>query len=175
MNAAPQSRDSLKLELAAEILREFSEVRFIAQGTSMLPAIYPGDCLTVRSFGTKAPRCGDIVLCRRANEFRVHRIASVLEKGSAKSYVLCGDALTEADPPVSAGELLGRVTSIASLGESFKPNSPHKAHFPFLRSIVRCSKVATVLLLRWHAMQAHVFLRAESFSACSAEAKTEPT
>jgi len=106
MNAAPQSRDSLKLELAAEILREFSEVRFIAQGTSMLPAIYPGDCLTVRSFGTKAPRCGDIVLCRRADEFRVHRIASILEKGSAKSYVLCGDALTEADPPVSAGEFL---------------------------------------------------------------------
>ena len=141
----------------------------------MLPAIYPGDCLTVRSFGSKAPRCGDIVLCRRAGGFRVHRIASILEKGTARFYVLCGDALTEADPPVPTGELLGRVTSIASLGESFKPNSPHKAHFPFLRSIIRCSKLATVLLLRWHAMQTHDFLRAELFSACSAVAKTEPS
>ncbi len=175
MNAAPQSRNACKLELAAEILREFSEVQFVAHGTSMLPAIYPGDCLTVKSFGTKAPRCGDIVLCWRAGEFRVHRIASVLEKGSAKFYVLCGDALTEADPPVPAGELLGRVTSIASLGESFKPNSPHKIHLPFLRSIVRCSKVATVLLLRWHAMQTRDFLRTESLSASSAGAKTEPT
>src|SRR5208337_2732145 len=102
MNAAPQTRETCKLELAAEILREFSEVRFVAHGTSMLPAIYPSDCLTAKSFGAEAPRGGDIVLCRRAGEFRVHRIVSILEKGPAKFYVLRGDALTCDDPPVPA-------------------------------------------------------------------------
>src|SRR5271157_970505 len=99
MNAAPQTRDSFKLELAAEILRKFGEVRFVARGTSMLPTIYPGDCLTVRSFGAAGPRRGEIVLCRRGGEFRVHRIVRLLEEGPATFYVLRGDALPDDDPP----------------------------------------------------------------------------
>jgi hypothetical protein len=172
MNAACPSRDSFKLELAAEILRKFSEVRFVARGTSMLPAIYPGDCLTVKSFGAAAPRCGDIVLCRRADEFRVHRIVGILEEGPAAFYVLRGEALTHDDPPIPAEELLGRVTSIARRGKSFAPNSPQRVHHRFLRSIVRRSKVATVLLLRWHASQARDFLHAESLPASSVGANT---
>jgi len=175
MEAAPQSRHAFKLELAAEILRQFSEVRFVAQGTSMLPAIYPGDCLTLKSFGAAPPRRGEIVLCRRAGEFRVHRIASILEKGTAKFYVLRGDALTDDDPPVPADELLGRVTSLARRGMSVEFNSPQRVHHRLLRSIVRRSKVATVLLLRWHAMQQRNFLHSESLPAGSAAARTECT
>jgi signal peptidase I len=175
MKAAPQTRHAFKLELAAEILRKFSEVRFIARGTSMLPAIYPGDCLTVKSFGAVAPGFGDIVLCRRADEFRLHRIVSILEEGPAAFYVLRGDALTDDDPPIPAGELLGRVTSIARRGKSFEPNSPQRVHHRLLRSIVRRSKVAAVLLLRWHASQAQDFLHAESLPASSVGAKAECT
>jgi len=173
MKAAHQSRHAFKLELAAEILREFSEVRFVAQGTSMLPAIYPGDCLTVRSFGAAPPRCGDIVLCRRACEFRVHRIVAILEERSATLYVLRGDALTDDDPPVPACELLGRVTSLVRQGKPLELNSADGIRHRFLRSIVRHSKVAVVLLLRWHAMQTANFLYAESLPPSSAQAKTE--
>ena len=38
-----------RLDLAAEVLHRFGEVRFIAHGSSMIPSIYPGDLLTVRS------------------------------------------------------------------------------------------------------------------------------
>jgi len=175
MNAAPQTREACKLELAAEILREFSEVRFVALGTSMLPAIYPGDCLTANSFGAAAPRCGDIVLRRRANEFRVHRIVAILDGGSATSFVLRGDALLEGDPPVPARELLGRVTSIERRGKPFDLNSADGIRRRLLRSVVRHSKVAAVLLLRWHAMQTRAFSHAESLPAGSAEARTECT
>lgn len=173
MKAAPQSRYACQLELAAEILREFSEVRFVAHGTSMLPAIYPGDGLTVKSFGAEAPRCGDIVLCRRAGEFRVHRIVAILEQRPATLYVLRGDALTDDDPPVPACELLGRVTSLVRRGKPFELNSPNGIHYRLLRSIVRRSKVAVVLLLRWHAMQTANFLHAESLPPGSAQARTE--
>ena len=173
MKAAHQSRHAFKLELAAEILREFSEVRFVAQGTSMLPAIYPGDCLTLKSFGANAPRCGDIVLCLRAGEFRVHRIVAILEERSAPLYVLRGDALTDDDPPVPPGELLGRVTSLVRRGESVELNSTQRVHHRLLRSIVRHSKVAVVLLLRWHAMQTANFLHAKSLPPSSAQARTE--
>ena len=173
MNTEPQSRNSLKLALVADTLRRFSEVRFVARGTSMLPAIYPGDCLTVKSFGAAAPRPGDIVLSRRAGEFRVHRIVGILEERPAMFYALRGDALTDDDPLVPASELLGRVTSLVRRGRPFDLNSPDGIRLRFLRSIVRHSKVATVLLLRWHAMQARDFRHSESLPAVSAEARTE--
>jgi hypothetical protein len=62
MNAHSASRNAVRLELAAEALRRFSEVWFVARGSSMVPAIYPGDRLTVQTFGVEVPRCGDIVL-----------------------------------------------------------------------------------------------------------------
>jgi signal peptidase len=175
MNTELQSRNSLKLALVADTLRQFSEVRFVVRGTSMLPAIYPGDCLTVKSFGAAAPRRGDIVLSRRAGEFRVHRIVAILEGRPATLFVLRGDALTGDDPPVPARDLLGRVTSIMRRGRPFELNSPNGIHHRFLRSIVRHSKVATVLLLRWHAMQIRDSLHSESLPAGSAEARTECT
>ena len=173
MKAAPQTRHACQLELAAEIVREFSEVRFVAQGTSMLPAIYPGDCLTVRSFGAAPPRRGDIVLCRCDGEFRVHRIVSILENAPAMSYVLRGDSLTLDDPSVAAADLLGRVTSIARLGQSFDPGLPEGMRHSLLRSLVRRSSFAAVLLLRWHALRTRAFLLAQSLPPSPTQARTE--
>jgi hypothetical protein len=171
--APPPSRNVLHLELAAETLRLFSEVRFVAHGTSMLPAIYPGDALTVKSFGPAAPHCGEIVLCRRAGVFRVHRIARIWREGRATFYVLRGDALTEDDPPVPSSDLLGRVTSLVRQGKSLELNSAEPMHHRVLRSIVRRSKIAAALLLRWHTLQARHSLRAESLLVASAKQETE--
>jgi signal peptidase I len=173
--AATQSRHTLHLELAAETLRQFSEVRFVAHGTSMLPTLYPGDCLTVKSFGPATPRRGDIVLCRRANEFRVHRIVGISNEGPEARYVLRGDALPDDDPPVSAGEILGRVTSLVRRGQPFELNSAEKPRFRVLRSLVRRCKIAAALLGRWHAMQASISLRVRPLSAGSAKGKVQCT
>jgi hypothetical protein len=175
MNSAPPSRDSLKLELAAETLLQFSEVRFVAHGTSMLPSIYPGDCLTANSFGSKVPRCGDIVLCRRAGEFRVHRIVDILDETSATLFILRGDALLENDPPVSRTEILGRVTSLLRRGKSFDLDLVKGLRHLALRSLVRRSKFSAVLLLRWNSMQAGNVWHAKSLPRKSAETTTEST
>jgi hypothetical protein len=173
MKVAPQSRHASQLELATEILREFSGVRFVAQGTSMLPAIYPGDRLTVRSFGLAPPRRGDIVLCRRNAEFRVHRIVSILDNGPTTLYVLRGDSLTLDDPPLAASDILGRVTSIARRGRTLDAGLPEKMRYSFLRSVVCHSRIAAVLLLRWHALRTRAFLKAQSVSVGPAPARTE--
>jgi hypothetical protein len=144
-------RHSLKLELAAEILQRFSELRFVAHGTSMLPSIYPGDCLTVKSFGSAAPRCGDIVLCRHAGEFRVHRIVRILKPTATTLYIVRGDALEQDDPPVLGCELLGRVTSVLRRARPLHPGSGTGLCHRALRSMVRRSKVTLALLLGWHA------------------------
>jgi hypothetical protein len=152
MRTATGSRDSLKRELAVEILERFSEVQFIAHGSSMLPFIYPGDLLTVRSFGCSPPSAGDIVLCFRQGEFRVHRIVGIVRDGPSALYVLRGDALLEDDPPVRRPELLGRVASVLRRGEPCKLDSSKALRQRLLRSVVRRSSAASTLLLGWHAL-----------------------
>ena len=173
MNAWPATRTAVRLELVAETLRQFSEVRFIARGSSMLPTIYPGDCLTVNCFGTHAPRCGEVVLYRRAGEFRVHRIAALAEEGSFTSYILRGDSLTENDPPVAACDLLGRVTWLERGGSFLRMCAAQTVHQRIARWMVRHSRIVVALLLRWHAVRQKNFIPEQSLAATSATAKTE--
>ena len=55
----------LQVELAPETLQRFGELRFMARGGSMLPAIYPGDWLTIKRDMGRTIRCGEVVLCLR--------------------------------------------------------------------------------------------------------------
>jgi hypothetical protein len=156
------SRDSLKLELAAEILQRFSEFRFVARGTSMLPSIYPGDCLTVRPFGSAGPSRGEIVLCRGTAEWRVHRIVAMGEQGPTALYILRGDALSEDDPPVPGCALLGRVTSVLRRGKPVNFDTTEGLCHRALQSMVRHLGVTSALLLSWQSMLAGEILQAES-------------
>jgi len=175
MKTAASSRENLKLELAAEILRKFAEVQFVARGSSMLPVIYPGDCLTVRALGDGSPRCGDVVLCKIADGFRVHRIVKILGEGSARLYVLRGDALTDEDAPVGGGALLGRVTLIERRGQFLEFRAAIGMRLRALGMVVRHSETVAALLLRWHALQERYFHRAETLVAGAGKTKTEYT
>jgi hypothetical protein len=165
-------RNSLKLQLAAEILQRFSEFRFVAHGTSMLPSIYPGDCLTVKAFDSALPGCGDIVLCRPAGEFRVHRLVRILKQGPTTLYILRGDALEQDDPPVPASALLGRVTCVLRRGKPRKLDSGKGLSHRVLRSMVRRSNLTSAILLGWHSMLAGKLLESESLRRKPAEART---
>ena len=48
MELAGELQDEAKHDLAAEVLRQFGEVRLKVTGASMLPSVWPGDVLTVR-------------------------------------------------------------------------------------------------------------------------------
>jgi hypothetical protein len=167
MKTAARPRDALQRELAAEILERFSALRFVAYGTSMLPSIYPGDCLTVESFGLAVPSCGEIVLCRRGGTFCVHRIVGISGERSDRRYILRGDALLEDDPPVPARELLGRVTSVLRRGKPLRLDREKGLAHGVLRSMVRRLHVTSLVLLSWHGMLARKTLRK------SAEIRTE--
>jgi len=154
MKIAARPRNAFKRELAVEILQRFSTLRLVAYGTSMLPSIYPGDCLTVESFGSAVPSCGDIVLCRRNGEFCVHRIASISGERTDTRYILRGDALLEDDPPIRVHELLGRVTSVLRRGKPLSLDREKGLGHRALRSMVRRLNVTSVVLLGWHGMLA---------------------
>lgn len=173
MNAASPSLNAVRLELAAEALRRFSEVRFVARGSSMLPSIYPGDCLTVRTFGAKTPRRGEIVLYQRGGEFCVHRIVRILNEGAARIYGLRGDALTDYDLPVAASELLGRVTSLERRGVSREPDSADGILYRAMCVMTRHAKLLAPLLLRLHALRERDSLKTPSPWTSAVQTKAE--
>lgn len=103
----------LKLDLAAEVLRSRGTVRLRALGTSMLPAIWPGDALSIESQPPEQMVPGDIVLVLRGSRFFVHRLIEKRNGQDGSRWITRGDALPHSDPPATAAELLGKISSIA--------------------------------------------------------------
>jgi signal peptidase I len=141
----------LVLELAAEIARTFGSLRLRVTGTSMMPAIQPGDVLSIGRVDLGEASPGEIVLFARGGRLFAHRI---VDRGSSDEPYLVtrGDRLLENDPPVFQSELLGRVTAIER-GRS-RVRSRHWLGSPdhVLGRFLRSSDRATVLFLRLTAL-----------------------
>ncbi len=148
--------------LAEEIIRKFGELRLRVFGTSMAPAILPGDLIVVRRAGLAEISAGDVVLFGRDGRFFVHRtvrrmIASSAEKAGETRLVTRGDRLQHEDPPVSSSELLGRVVSLSRDGrqlplDTLGPNS-------LLARLLRASDHLTFFYVRLLAGWRSLFLR----------------
>ena len=83
-----------------------------AASSSMSPLIRPGDQLRLGALERGRVRAGTIVAFRRAGALIVHRVLDDTPAG----LVTKGDALVDADEPISTRELLARVTAIRSPG-----------------------------------------------------------
>ncbi len=104
--------DEAKHDLAAQLMRQFGEVRLKVTGASMLPAVWPGDVLTVRRRSAAELLPGSIVVCYRDQGFVAHRLI-----GRQGDRILTrGDSHLRDDPPFSEDELLGEVVSILRNG-----------------------------------------------------------
>jgi signal peptidase I len=113
MPSDAQSREQHKHILATEVLRTSGTVRLKALGHSMLPTLWPGDLLTIAAQSIEGVQVGDVVLFMRENRFFIHRVLRKDTNGSVHTLVTRGDAMPEADDPVTAVELLGNVVSVA--------------------------------------------------------------
>lgn len=122
MPAAPESPEDPKLGLAAEILRCRGTIHLKAWGASMLPAVWPGDLLTIQSAAHEEVVRGDIVLVLRGKRFFVHRTVELQRGQDRFSWITRGDAMPHNDPPAADSELLGRVVCICRANRSFVPS-----------------------------------------------------
>jgi Peptidase S24-like len=152
-NTSSASTHDARLDLAAEVLHRFGEVRFIAHGSSMIPSIYPGDLLTVRSDSASDARRGEIVFFLLGGRPFVHRVMRKWPERNRVVFATRGDALPKEDPSIDASQLLGRVTRIQRRGKSIpivaKPGPFTRAH----RWAVRNSTTFARLLLAAHALR----------------------
>lgn len=151
--ATPQISDETKLSLAAETLQTFGELRFAALGSSMIPAIFPGDILIVRREPAAAISCGDVALSFAEERLRAHRVVRRMEDGGRLTFVTQGDALSEGDRPIGEAELLGRVTAIIRRRRRIELDRRPGAWRATAQWAVRNSSAAAKWLLRWHSVQ----------------------
>ena len=119
--------NALKCELAGEVLRSSGTLRLQVTGWSMLPAVLPGDTLVIEHIHSGAVSPGDIVLFGRDRRFFVHRVVAGSQSQSG-AVLTRGDALPATDPPVPAGDLLGRVSFILRNGKIYSA-APQSAPF----------------------------------------------
>jgi len=108
----------------------------------MLPALLPGDVITVRHPASGELQAGDIVLYRRNGGLTAHRIVEV-----AKDHLVTrGDSVPALDAPVPLDEVIGRVAGLSRNGR------PADCRRSLGRSAVawlfRRSKLCTRIFLR---------------------------
>ena len=142
MDLTVELQDAVKRDLVAEVARDFGEVRLKVTGTSMLPAVWPDDVLTVRRRCATELLPGHIVLCYRNQGFVAHRLV----RNQGDCLVTRGDALPYEDRPFRDDEVLGEVVSIVRYGRSVDP-SPAWWHGTGAW-ILRHSELCTRMLLR---------------------------
>ncbi len=71
----------IRKALFLDVLASFGEARLAVTGLSMLPAVWPGDILTVRRHRIEEIEPGDLVLYSRNGQFTMHRVVEVRETG----------------------------------------------------------------------------------------------
>jgi len=145
-----EDRENIKLNLVVETLRRCGEVRLKARGMSMLPAVWPGDLLTIQVVSQDEVIPGHIVLILREKRCFIHRLVGMQVSGNGVRLITRGDAMPDCDPVTSA-ELLGRVIRVQRANHSFVPSSRispvHSAAAWILCRSGRCRNLA----VRFHA------------------------
>ena len=108
----------------------------------MLPAIWPGDVVTVRRRELSELRPGQVVLAQREGKLIAHRIHAI----GGDRILTRGDSLPQCDPPVCAAEILGEVVSILRHGRHVPVEQSRRQRA--LASILRRSDFCARMTLR---------------------------
>ena len=143
---APSAADSAR-SMAAEVLQSNGVLRLGVTGSSMLPALWPGDVVTLAA--TANPRIGEIVLFQRGDQFVIHRVIRV---ASLPGQVFTrGDSMSDRDHPIAASEVLGRVVSVRRGPHEFSVVTKRSPWQKSLGFLFGRSDFLSNLALRWHA------------------------
>ena len=104
--------EDIRLELAVQTLQSFGTVRLKVTGISMLPSLWPGDLLTIRSQSFEQASPGDIILYRRDQRMFIHRVI----RKNGDILIAGGDCMPRPDPAVTRDEVLGKLLNIRRFG-----------------------------------------------------------
>ena len=112
MDLSAKRRSAVSCELVRDVARRFGEVRVKVTGSSMIPAVWPGDVITARHRELAELQRGQIVLYQREGRMIAHRIISI----QGMNVVTRGDALQHEDPSIGDREIVGEVVYVLRNG-----------------------------------------------------------
>ena len=124
--------------VCTELLVDGHGVKFRAPGNSMYPTIRNGDVITVTPLGASSVTIGDIILYQYKSGVTAHRVIRIAKIDAHHSqhsalrpqtsdlrpqtyFILRGDAAVVFDDPVSADQILGKVTLVERKGRRIDP------------------------------------------------------
>jgi signal peptidase I len=143
-----KSSHAAACELAEEVIRKFGTVRLRVQGTSMTPAIRPGDTISIQRTHPREIETGEIIFFSRDGRMYAHRVIRRVHADGEIKFITQGDRMQHPDPAVSAAEILGRVVMIERGQRRIAPPSHIGTAARALGTILRNSERATGLYLR---------------------------
>jgi hypothetical protein len=111
-NADPASLPNSVLEAALDVWGQVGEQHLIPiTGRSMLPAIQDGDRVLV-AHGCTGVQRGDVVVFRHAGGLVAHRVLRLYAGDAGPTFVTKGGNAPQCDPPLNAGEIVGRALAV---------------------------------------------------------------
>jgi signal peptidase I len=99
-------------DLVADVARASGRVQLEVNGFSMVPALWPGDLLTVRNCCPYELAPNSLIVFQQDQQLIVHRLI----RRVGDQIVTRGDARRRLDKPVEAGQIVGRVESVMRNG-----------------------------------------------------------
>jgi signal peptidase I len=135
-------------QLAAEVAGQFGGVRLRVSGTSMTPAVRPGDVLAVEKASFSQVDTGEIVVFARDGRLVAHRLVAKTEC----HLITRGDRTRRNDSPVSVAEFVGRVTDVERGGTPVQARKRPSIAQQAIARVLRFSDRATYLYLRLAAL-----------------------
>ncbi len=165
MSGLSQVSSGTACSLVAESVRMCGAIRLPAVGTSMVPAIHPGDVLSIQPVDPKEISPGDIVVYAREQGLVVHRIVRISANSSEPYLVTRGDRMLRDDRPILPGELLGRVASIERKNRRMNVHPFSNRAEQALCLILRRSERVTRLFLRANAVWSGLFSKGSVWQA----------
>jgi len=119
------AREAERCALAVDGLRASGRLRLQVHGESMLPILWPGDVVEIKSCSLDDVMPGEIVLALRARRFFLHRFVERSQNG----FLLRGDSMPHPDPRFPSEALLGRLVS-RSHGQDLDAKDPVRPILP---------------------------------------------
>lgn len=137
-------------DLVADVVYATGSAKLKVNGLSMLPAIWPGDVLTISRISPKLLEPDQIVLYRRNGKLTAHRVVEVAHD----HFLTRGDCVPSLDPPVTFSAMVGQVVGVSRNGHAvkFQPSPWQRTAAWFLRH----SELSVRLLLHFRAALRHL-------------------
>lgn len=148
--AKAETTSEAKLDLAAGLLRSGGRIQLSALGASMLPALWPGDLLSIEGANAAGLSPGEIVLVHRDGRFFIHRLIQCGSPSGSEDWVTRGDALPRCDPPTASCDVIGCVCGITRGGRMLVPRPKPSWPARMFAWAVRHSDSLRGLALRFH-------------------------